>query len=169
MVIDCIDYIGINENLPTDIKYFKEELVTNILKKSLDGKDIHNIVSVSVDCDVNSMKIINTPIRVSNEGQRLSGKKLLVEVSLHFRIKYTTNIKQQYIYILKTTVNRVFYIVVPQEINGKKIEDLFRQRKLYITPYIEDIYSRTIDSNSIYIRTLLLLNLTPIKSYSKIF
>lgn len=168
MVIGGIDYIGIDENLPNNIKYFREELVTTIFKKSKDNKDIHNIVSVSLDCNINSIKIINTQKRVSNEGQRLTGKKLLVEANLNYRIKYITNSKQQYIYILKPKINKVFYIVAPSEVDGIKIEDLLRQRKINIVPYIEDIYAQVRDENSIYIRTLLLLDLNFKKNYNSL-
>lgn len=159
MVIDGIDYIGIEERLPTNIKYFKEELVTTVFKKNSENKDIHNIISASVDCNINSLKIIDTAVRVSNEGQRLSGKKLLVEVMLNYRIKYLSNSEKQYIYILKPVINKVFYIVTPKELNGHKIEDLLRQKKISVSPYVEDLYVETRDLNSIYIRTLLLLNL----------
>lgn len=158
MVIDGVDYIGVDERLPTDIKYFKEELISTVFKKNSENTDIHSIVSVSVDCSIKSLKIINTPMRVSNDGQRLSGKKLLVEISLNYRIKYISNSKKQYIYILKPVINKVFYIVVPKEIENQKIEDLLRRRKIGVNSYVEDLYVHKIDKNNIYIRTLLLLN-----------
>lgn len=156
--MNCIDYVGVCSDLPTDIKYFKEELIDIVVHKNDDGKDIHNIISVSVDCDINSMKIVNTKSSTSNEGQRLSGKKLLIDVSLNYRIKYTANTKEKYIYILKGSTTKIMYIVVPKGKGDVKIDDLIRRKKITVEPIVEDIYvcSRGIDQ--VYLRTLLLLN-----------
>ncbi|MGL6105710.1 hypothetical protein [Romboutsia sp.] len=158
MITNFIDYIGIDENLPTNIKYFKEDLLDTVFSKKDETKEIHTIISTSVDCNVNSIKLVNTSSRTSNEGQKLSGKKLLVEVKLSYRIKYTTNTKETSLYILKTSHTKVIYIVVPREINGFKIEDLVRKNKVSVETFIEDLYVSSRGPNSIYIRTLLLVN-----------
>lgn len=153
------NYIGVSDNLPINIKYFKEDLFDVIFFKKPNSKDIYDIVSVSVDSNVNSMKLLNTPIRTSNEGSKLSGKKLFVELDLSYSIKYTTNSVEKYLYILNSSTTKIVYIVVPSEIDDISIEDLVRRKKIVVQPYIEDLYADIRTPDSIYIRTLLLTNI----------
>lgn len=156
MIIDHIDYIGIDENFPTDLKYFTENLITHTINSKDHLKDVNKIISVALDSRIDSIKIINTPIRISNEGQKLSGKKVLAEIQFSIKIKYITNSKEQYIFFFKQDILKVFYIVVPSEINGVKVEELVRKRKLSLKIYIEDIYADVRD-NDIYLRMLVVL------------
>ncbi|MGL5381199.1 hypothetical protein [Clostridium sp.] len=153
------NYIGISDDLPINIKYFKEDLFDVMCFKKPNAKDIYDIVSVSVDSNVNSIKVLNTPIRTSNEGSKLSGKKLLVELDFSYSIKYTTNSIEKYLYILNSNTTKIVYIVVPSEIDDIPIEDFVRRKKVVIQPYIEDLYADIRTPDSIYIRTLLLTNI----------
>ncbi|MEF9992485.1 MAG: hypothetical protein RSD22_10995 [Romboutsia sp.] len=155
---DHIKYIGINENLPTDIKYFKEEIVDGIFLKKEISRPIEEVVSLAVNSKINSIKLINTSVRTSNEGRKLSGKKLLVEVTLSYTVRYTSNTIEKYLYILKNDITKIVYIVVPKEIDDCKIEDFVRKKKVQVQPFIEDLYIENRCDSSVYIRTLLLLN-----------
>lgn len=155
---DYIKYIGVSEDLPTDIKYFKEETIDSILLKKENSKPIENIVSLMASTKINSIKLLNTPMRISNEGKRLSGKKILVDINILYTIRYTSNTLEKYLYLLKHDVNKILYIVVPKEIDDCKIEDCVRRKKIQVHPYIEDLYIENRCGSSVYIRTLLLLN-----------
>ena len=156
--MDCIDYVGISSDLPVNIKYFKEELFSSIIQRTDEVKDINKIISVSATCSANPIKLVNTKSSTSNEGQTLTGKKLLIELNLDYRIKYTSSSLEKYIYILKSNMTKVMYIVMPTIINDTTIEELVRRKKVVIEPIIEDIYASRRDSDTIYVRTLLLLN-----------
>lgn len=158
MITNSIDYIGISNNLPTDITYFKEELFDTTIYNTKEGACISKVISASVDCSINSMKLLNTSVRTSNEGQKLTGKKLLIEVNLSYRIKYISSTKEKYLYVLKNNTTKVIYIVLPKYIEDLKIEELVRRKKIKIEPYIEDLYVSCRNTGGIYIRTLLLLN-----------
>ncbi len=158
MISNLIDYIGIDKDLPKGIKYFKEELFSNVISNSNLSKPIENIISASVDCNINSVKLINTQVRTSNEGQKLTGKKLLVEINILYRIKYLSDSKEKYLYILKERSTKVMYIVLPKTIDDCKIEDLVRRGKIKVECYVEDLYVDKRKDNSVYIRNLLLLN-----------
>lgn len=155
---EYINYIGISNQLPTDIKYFKEELFSDIIIKSNKLRAIGDIVSVAVDTKIDSTKILNTSERTSNEGRKLSGKKLLVEVNLSYNIKYTSNTIEKYLYIIKHNITKIVYIVVPKEIENTLIEEFLRHKKIQVQHFIEDLYAQKRTDNSIYLRTLLLLN-----------
>ncbi|MGL5694382.1 MAG: hypothetical protein ACRCXA_09905, partial [Peptostreptococcaceae bacterium] len=155
---DYINYIGINEDLPTNIKYFKEELIDNVFFKSEDANPIEKIISSSIDLRVKSIKLLNTSVRTSNEGKKLSGKKLLVELNIQYSIKYTSNSLEKYLYVLKNNITKIMYIVVPKEIDEVNIEDFIRRKKIQVQSFVEDLYVQRRNENSVYIRTLLLLN-----------
>lgn len=160
MISNLIDYIGIDKDLPKDIKYFKEELFSNVISSSNLNKPILSIISASVDCNINSIKLINTQVRTSNEGQKLTGKKLLVEINISYKIKYLSDSKEKYLYILKERCTKVVYIVLPKSIGDYKIEDLVRRKKIKVRSYVENLYVEKRKDNSLYIRNLLLLNAT---------
>lgn len=153
-----IDYIGIDNNLPTNIKYFKEEIFGITVQKSKSNVDIHKIISVSIDCKINSIKLVNTQVRTSNEGQKLTGKKLLVELNFIYRIKYISTSKEKYLYILKENATKVIYVVLPQYIDDTRIEDIIRKKKVKIDTYIEDLYAECRSYEQVYLRTLVLVN-----------
>ncbi|MGL4800954.1 MULTISPECIES: hypothetical protein [Peptostreptococcaceae] len=155
---EYINYIGISESLPVDIKYFKEDLVDDIFYKKENSKPIGEIISASIDLNINSIKLLNTSTRTSNEGRKFTGKKLLIEVCLNYSIKYTSNTIEKYLYILKNEVTKIMYISVPKEINNYDIEDFVRRKKIQIQSFVEDLYVEKRSSDSIYVRSLLLIN-----------
>ncbi|MGL4910910.1 MAG: hypothetical protein ACRC3Y_00630, partial [Romboutsia sp.] len=103
-------------------------------------------------------KLLNTQVRTSNEGKKLSGKKLLVELNISYNIKYTSNSLEKYLYVLKSNITKIMYIVVPKEIDEVNIEDFIRRKKIQVQSFVEDLYAERRTENSVYIRTLLLLN-----------
>lgn len=153
-----IDYIGTCDDFPENISYFKEELITNTFKIKSDLKEIQKIISVSVDYEILTLKLLNTQIRTSNEGQKLSGKKLLVEIKFTYKIKYLSDLKEKYLYLLKSSLTKVFYIVLPREYENFKIEEIIRKKALGVKVYIEDIYAQKRKEKEIYIRKLVLVN-----------
>lgn len=153
-----VEYIGLSENLPNEISFFKEELVNTTVKLKEELNDILKIISVSVDYEIRSMKLVNTAVRTSNEGQRLSGKKLLVEINFKFRIKYLSNSKEKYLYLIKSGLNKVIYVVLPREYENYKIEEIARKKAIGVKVHIEDIFSKIRNEREIYIRNLVLID-----------
>lgn len=150
-----INYIGISKNLPKNIKYFKEDIFTTMIP--IKSHNIDEIISISLDHKIISTKIINTDVRVSNEGQRLTGKKFLIELNIIFRIKYTSSNIKKYIYVLNYKTPKVIYIVLPTEVNNESINTIIRKNKFKIDFFVEDIYAQ-IRENNIYIKCLNLTN-----------
>ena len=153
-----IDYIGISTNLPTDIKFFKEELFSTSRFIKDNQPKIKKIISISIDSKIISTKIINTSKKVSNDGQKLSGKKLLVELNINYKIKYLSTNKEKCLYILKHNITKIIYIVIPSEVDNKTIEEIIRKKRMGIKTYIEDLYADIRDNEEIYIRNLILVN-----------
>lgn len=159
MESNTIEYVGINTNLPENIKFFKEVLINDeyCLNKNLNN--LKKIVSVSIDYDVDLIKIINTDRKISTENQSLSGKKALIELTLKYKIKYTDDKNKNKIYILKKNTIKAIYIALPIEIDNLKIEEISRMSKLEPEVFIEDVYATIKNKNSLYIRSLVLVNI----------
>ena len=127
-MFNFIDYIGVSTNLPKDIKYFKEELTSTNCIIGENSLDINRIISVSVDTKVISMKLINTVVRTSKQSQKLKGRKLLVELDIYYKIKYLSDERERYLYIIKENITKAIYIVLPSIIEDEKIEELVRKK-----------------------------------------
>lgn len=159
MVNKAITGIGISNNLPEKVQYFTEISVTETLSIPLEKPDMENLLSVLVDAEVSSVKLIETPIGKSYEGQNLSGQKLIVEVTLKEKIKYVAATCYQSVHAATyDDVMKSVFVVVPQEVNGQNICDLIRKRRYSVTPYIEDIYATMLDSRSLYKCVTLLID-----------
>lgn len=154
-----IEYIGVNTDLPEDIKYFKEVLINEDYYIKSNLNNLKKIVSVSIDYDIDLIKIINTERKISTENQSLSGKKALVELNLKYKIKYTDDNNKNKIYILKKNNTRAIYISLPIEIDNLKIEEINRMNKLEPEVFIEDLYAKIKNENTLYIRSLVLVNI----------
>lgn len=153
-----VEYIGKSENLPNEICFFKEELVVNNIKLKNELKDVLKVISVSVDYEIRSIKLLNTATRTSNEGQRLSGKKLLVEIEFKFRVKYLSHSREKYLYLIKSSLSKVMYVVVPKTYKTYTIEEIVRKKGLGVKVHIEDIFSKVRGDREIYIRNLVLVD-----------
>lgn len=148
--IERIDGIGVSPNIPEYVKYFKETCLVEELVIPFKRPDIESLISVMVDAKVIDYKLIDTPAGMSYEGQNLSGKKLIVEIGLTQNVKYVSDSETQSIHgFINTDTMKNVFIVIPNEINGEKIEDVIRKKKFSVVPYIEDVYAIRKDCRSV--------------------
>lgn len=142
--------IGISTELPTNPQYFTQFSIPEILIIPEPKPDMEQLVSVAVDVDIVSIRLVNTPCIKSYEGQLLSGKKLILELRLIEKVTYVADEPTQSVHAahFEKTMKSVF-VVVPQEINGLPIEEFFKNNQIEITPYIEDIYAQQRDERTI--------------------
>ncbi|MGL4877021.1 hypothetical protein [Paraclostridium dentum] len=141
-----IQYLGIAKTFPTNSKYFAETYFSDILKIPDCSKDMNQILSSKVSAHVLNTKLIQTPVKVSNEGQNLQGYKLLVEFEIIQNITYLEYALNCNCYVdnpvryvtLKDILKSVF-IVLPCKLCGEDVEGLIRKNKFKVTPYIENV------------------------------
>lgn len=154
-----IKYNGVSQELPEGPKYFAQVSIPETLVIPEQKPDIEQVVSVTMDTVVESLRIVDTPCIKSFEGQSLSGKKLIVELRLIEKVVYVADEPAQSVHAahFQNTFKSIF-VVVPQSINTDTIEDLFQQGRLIVTPYIEDIYAEQIDARTIFKNITMLLD-----------
>jgi ferredoxin-fold anticodon binding domain-containing protein len=156
-----IKYNGVSQELPEHPKYFTQIAIPETLVIPEQKPDIEQIVSVTVDTAIESLRIVDTPCMKSFEGQSLSGKKLIVELRLIEKVVYVANEPTQSVHAahFQDTYKSIF-VVVPQTVNEETIDDLFLHGKLIVTPYIEDIYAELTDARTIFKNITMLLDVT---------
>lgn len=151
VVRDRVEGIGVADSLPENPKYFTELSVSEALSIPYKKPDMEQLLSIMVDPQVISVRLVETPVALSNEGQNLSGCKLGIELKLREKVNYVADERTQSVYVAHfENILKSVFVVVPCEIDGKLTRDLLRQRKVSVTPYIEDIYGEMRDERTIF-------------------
>lgn len=156
---DLVEYIGIADSLPTNPKYFKELTVQEDLVIPMQKPDIEQLLGVMVEAEVISTRLIETERGLSDEGQNLSGCKLIIELKLHEKVKYVADEPTQSVHVAEyESQYKSVFVVVPCEIDGTDACELVRRNKMSVNVYIEDIYAEMVDCRNIFKNITLLVD-----------
>lgn len=152
---------GTAEQLPENPKYFTQFSIPEILTIPDRKPDMEQLVSVTVDTEIIDIHLIDTPCIKSYEGQLLSGKKLIIELKLKEIITYVADKPNQSTHAahFDRTLKSVF-VIVPKQIGGIPIETLLKQKKVVVTPYIEDIFAMQRDERTVFKNITMLIDVT---------
>lgn len=152
---------GTAQQLPEKPLYFTQISIPETLTIPEQKPDMEQLVSVTVKPEIVAFHLINTPCMKSYEGQLLSGKKLIIELNLREIINYVADKPSQSTHAahFEKTFKSVF-VVVPKEVSGTPIETLLKQKKLVVTPYIEDIFAMQRDERTIFKNITVLVDVT---------
>jgi len=150
---------GTAQELPENPLYFTQFSIPEILTIPEQKPDMEQLISVTVNAEIIAFHLIDTPCIKSYEGQLLSGKKLIIELNLKEIITYVADKPNQSAHAahFDKTLKSVF-VVVPKEVAGTPIETLLRQKKLVVTPYIEDIFAIQRDERTVFKNITLLID-----------
>lgn len=121
---------------------FKQTNIDNIFCLPIIKLDIERMVKVCAKANICKYKLINTPVGVSLEGQKLTGYKLIIMGEIEVKYEYITLEKSQGIHTAHSSVPFCSYIVMPDKFNPRNI--------VYPMVLIEDIHSEQINTRCIY-------------------
>lgn len=157
----CANSVGISKLLPYNPMYFKEIVINDEFRIPAAKPDIESLQSITSDIEIVSSRIINTIEGTSQEGQNLTGCKLLIELKCMDLVIYTADIMSQPLYSVYFE-NKLLsiFIVVPYEIQGVSIQTRLESGSLKIIPYIEYICATKKDCRTIEKCLTLLLNVS---------
>ncbi|MGL5086326.1 MAG: hypothetical protein ACRC68_11530 [Clostridium sp.] len=144
--------------LPLDVKYFKEELICEILTIPLQKPDMERLLDVMVWPEIENVNLIDTEKGMSNEGQKLTGVKLVVEVRLKAKVTYVAQETTQAAHAAHFETLKSMFVILPEYVNGRKTCDLVRANRLIVTPYVEDTSARMLDIRKIHKCVMLFLD-----------
>lgn len=112
--------------------------------------DIEEINDMKVEAEILECHVINTPVITSNEGQTLSGYKLIFRGVLKEIIEYTSATIEQSVHSAHYQIPFSSFIILPSTFTlGSKID---------IQGIVEDIYYKQIDERCFFKNITLLIN-----------
>lgn len=150
MKMSCQNGSCTQGNLPSQAMYFKEEMVCEILSIPPQKPDMERLLDVMVWPEVVNMKLVETPKGRSFEGQYLTGNKLVIEINLKEKVTYVANEPTQKAHAAHYETLKSIFVVLPEELNGKQVCDLVRQGRVAVTPYVEEVCSKMLDTRTIH-------------------
>ncbi|MEF9992483.1 MAG: hypothetical protein RSD22_10985 [Romboutsia sp.] len=146
--------------IPENLSYFKEELLSETIVLDRIQPDIESVLDVLVTPEIVSYKVVNTQVGQSNEGQSLSGYKLVVEVKITANATYVATDCSQSVHGQGFQTMKSIFIVIPATIGTIDTCELVRSDKIQVTPYIEFVKFRELDCRRINSCIMLLVNVT---------
>lgn len=155
--------IGITsyEELPKNPKYFTETSLSETLIIPKEKPDAEELLSMIVSPEVVSLRIIDTPVMSTPEGQTLLGAKLIIELKLKEKAIYVADEPTQSVHAAHyENVMKSVFIVIPREIDGISVYKKLQQGKIIVTPYVEDIYAVLKDKRTIFKNITMLIDVT---------
>ncbi|SHJ46273.1 conserved repeat domain-containing protein [Clostridium cavendishii DSM 21758] len=115
-----------------------------------DNPDIEEVNDINVDTEILKYYIIRTPSVTSNEGQKLTGYKLVVRGLLRESIEYTAKVSEQSIHFANFSIPFSTFIILP---NNFKVDN-----KIDVRTNIKDIYFKKVNKRELFKNITLLIN-----------
>ena len=147
-----------NVQLPEKVKYFKEEIINEILEIPCQKPDMERLLNTIVSTNVEEIKLIKTEKGLSNEGQNLTGYKLLVKLWISEKVMYVADYPTQPIHAAHFDDVKNFFVILPEQIDGVDVCELIKYNKLIVTPYVECVEARMLDERHIHKCVMLLID-----------
>lgn len=112
--------------------------------------NIEEIISVVVDPEIISLRIIDTPTGCSSEGQNLTGKKLSAEIKMKQKIVYIAQTTVQSVHVVENECYKSVLIVIPEFVYGSNIEYLLDHKYINVNIEVERASATKIDNRNIF-------------------
>ena len=149
-----------------DIFYFNQFICEENIVIPCKKPDVENIMSVIVDPEIISMRVVNTPKGTSEEGQHLTGKKISIELRLRQKIMYVSQTAVQSVHVVENECYKSVYVVVPRVMAGCKPEELLKNKYLKAEIVVENTSATKIDERNIYKTVLLYIKVQVVSCYT---
>ncbi len=173
VVRNMVNILGISDYIPASSEIYKEFSVSETVSLACKKPDIERLISSAFDAKIISVRVINTPagaippkgvlpqVVTSSEGEKLTGKKLVVEIKFRQKIQYVADEPLQSVHGVHNEFIVSEFIVIPQtfSIGGECVtpEYLLANNMFLITPFIEDANVSLMDNRTICTNVLVLL------------
>lgn len=136
--------------LPETSKYFKEEILDDILEVPKQKPDMERILDIMAWAEVEDYKLIETEVGYSHEGQRLTGKKLITEIRIKEKLTYVANVPEQSGHAAHYERLKSIFVILPEMVGDRYTCDLIRANRIQIIPYVEDLCYRQLNEREIH-------------------
>ncbi|MGL5415431.1 MAG: hypothetical protein ACRDAU_07215 [Clostridium sp.] len=153
VIKDGISYVGMSSRDEISGKFFGS--INSQDKINPQRGIIDNIVSIIGTIENINYILINTEKGIGNNGYKLLGRKIIIEVEYMIKLQYTTNSAGRAILVSYFKYLKVGELILPETFKEKSIEELERRKKIKVNAYIEnllgaiDLDTLTINANII--------------------
>ncbi|MGL5347270.1 MAG: hypothetical protein ACRDA3_07955 [Peptostreptococcaceae bacterium] len=147
-----------NVVFPKSAKYFNEIDINHSINILSSQKIINKIISIKNNIGIGDIEIIKTPIMISNNNEKFTGCKIAVELKIDELITYMSGGEESTLEVIRNSIVKNVFITIPIEYNKNNVIDLLRNRKIKITPYLEDIYAVRINDREINVNMAIFIN-----------
>ncbi|WP_040329932.1 hypothetical protein [Clostridium ihumii] len=133
-------YIGVSDHLPKLPKYFSEldaGIEVDFKKYKL---NISNILSIDLDTELLDKRIIELEKMISNDGQIVTKYTLKTNILVDLKIKCMTSNDLSMVRIVHEKFIKSIMISLPDKEKDIDTKKLFKQNRLKLETYVEDIY-----------------------------
>jgi hypothetical protein len=150
-----VEITGLADQFPVNPTVFKQLSVQETLCIPKVKPDCEQLVSVTAEIVITNTSVVKTPgsaasPAVSNEGQTLTGHKLIVEGLLCQKIEYVADEPTQSVHAAHFNVPFSSFIVLPANfVLGTPVT---------VTGYIEDIFIELLDKRTVFKNVTVLLD-----------
>lgn len=141
-----------------DLKFFKEDELFKTITLPANKPNIKQLYDIIVLPEIANYSIVDTNVEVSNEGNKLLGYKIIAQVVLNLKLSYIVDSAKENICTTNFKILKNMTIVVPQNINSRKVTDIFKVKGVNLLPYVEHYHIKMIDSRSFNLSVLLILD-----------
>lgn len=124
---------------PTSFKQLSKD---ELLKIPCQKPDVESVLSTIVDIEIVNARVIKTLTGLSNEGQNLTGWKLIIEGVLNQKIEYVALLPEQSVHSAHFSVPFSTFIILP--------EDFVEGTELEVEGFVEDVYTILIDPRTVF-------------------
>lgn len=147
------------------VEYFSQFDVEETIEVPKFNPDIEQIISTIIDPEIVSIKFIKTFEGISFEGQRLTGKKAVIELKFRQKVLYAAEESDQSIHGMENEFYTSAFIVVPKFIEGTDPSVLLKKGLIKANVIVEDVFVRQIDKRMLFKNLSILMNLDIIPTY----
>lgn len=121
---------------------FKQISVDENISIPIEKPDAEDILNVIVDVEIIDTNVIKTVKGTSQEGQTLTGYKLIVNGILYQKIEYISDLPEQTVHTAEFEIPFSTFIILP--------ENFVEGTNINVKTYVEDVYVKLLDKRNIF-------------------
>lgn len=148
----CIKYDKSKEldlSIPLALSTFKQLSLDNFLEVPCHEPDMELINTIGGQISLLKNYVIDTPVGVSSEGQKLSGKKLVIHALLELTAEYVSATPTQSIHSIYCTIPFSTFIVLPKTCTAQSL--------MHIDATIDNISFKVLSNRSFFTNSSIFL------------
>ncbi|GAB6139123.1 DUF3794 domain-containing protein [Halanaerobaculum tunisiense] len=159
---DMVEIVGVAESFPKldgECDFWTQLSVPEIVFIPEQKPNIEQIAKVAVEVEIISQRVVKTPTSYGYNlgGQKLTGKKLIIEGKIKQKLFYVADVAEQSMHVAHFQKSFSTFIIIPSDMN--------KHAKFRIDPYIEDVFVKMNDKREVFKNVTLFLHAVPTNCY----